>query len=206
MSVIKDILQAIWLSFLSTIWTLVGVGVVYLWLGIGALLNNPSLGLFGLLLAIFPVPIILFAYINHILWGKSDSNQPPWIASNSSMHEATWQWFIASTTSIVVFIMMVGVVMVTHPANFYDYPYRYRYRNYDRFYEQIAVYLSLVWYVIATLMFRWKRLWAKKAANKQIRKAEVKKINHEQSVKQTLALTIDEELEQLKQTMKKKDI
>ncbi|MFM7575630.1 MAG: hypothetical protein ACKO5Q_01615 [Microcystaceae cyanobacterium] len=45
------------------------------------------------------------------------------------MHEATWQWFIASTTSIVVFIMMVGVVMVTHPANFYDYPYRYRYRN-----------------------------------------------------------------------------
>jgi hypothetical protein len=107
MSVLKDILNAFWLLLLLIVWILAGKGIFYTGAALSVLFNNFFFIGIGIFLIIFPLPVTIFAYIHYGLWRKADTNKPKWIASNASMHEATWQWFIAVVASIVAWFNII---------------------------------------------------------------------------------------------------
>jgi hypothetical protein len=193
MNVLKDILCTFWLLLLVIVWSLAGKATFYVGVALEALFPNGFFLPAAIFLIIFPLPVTIFAYIHHFLWGKADTNKPKWIASNASMHEAMWQWFIAVTASIVVIVMVIIFMSITGRFN--------NFYGSSQLEDKVNAYFSLVWFVIATLMFRWKRLWGKKTAAKKT-KQEAKTV--QQSVKQHLTLTVDDELELLKQQINKK--
>jgi hypothetical protein len=94
MSVLKDILNAFWLLLLLIVWILAGKATFYTGVALSALFPNGFFLEAAIFLIIFPLPVTIFAYIHYGLWGKADTNKPKWIASNASMHEATWQWLV----------------------------------------------------------------------------------------------------------------
>lgn len=113
MGTIKDILNALWLILLMVIWVLAGTGTGYTGLALNALFPNGFFLIAAGFLITFPLPVVIFAYIHYFLWGKADTNKPQWIASNASMHEATWQWFIGVVASIAALIMFALLTAVT---------------------------------------------------------------------------------------------
>jgi hypothetical protein len=179
---------------LLIVWILAGKATFYTGVALSALFPNGFFLEAAIFLIIFPLPVTIFAYIHYGLWGKADTNKPKWIASNASMHEATWQWFIAVVASIVAVIMLSLASVVTqgtlNPANLPNE-------------KELNLYTFLVWGVVSTLMFRWKRLWAKKTEAKAKAKAEIT-AKQKQALKHIVALTPEEEMELLKQQINKK--
>lgn len=195
MTVLKDILSALWLLLLLIVWSLAGKATFYIGAAFSGLFDNSFFIGMAIFLIVFPLPVIIFAYIHYGLWGKADTNKPKWIASNASMHEATWQWFIAVVASIVALIMGAVAIAITGGTLNPNFP--------NRFESQINTFALLVWLTISTLMFRWKRLWAKKVKAKATAKAEIT-AKQKQSLKDIVTLTPEEETELLKQQLNKK--
>jgi hypothetical protein len=69
--------------------------------------------------------------------------------------------------------------------------------------KELNLYTFLVWGVVSTLMFRWKRLWAKKTEAKAKANAEIT-AKQKQALKHIVTLTTEEEMELLKQQLNKK--
>lgn len=199
MTVLKDILQAGWLSLLMIPWVFFGTFITLGTIPLGALFDSGLVGVSGLMVSLTFFPILLFAYIHSVIWGKRNG-KTPFLPSRLSWIEGLAQWLIAVTASLIVMVMMSLVIYVSFDATggFYDRDIA-RVVMYNLTHNKnLTLFFSLVWYVVATLMFRWKRLWGKK------NKHEAKTFKPEQSIQHHLHLTVDEELELLKQQLNKK--
>jgi hypothetical protein len=145
--------------------------------------------------------------VEHIFWGKHDSKLPAWLASWPSWHEGLWEWFIASTaTVIVVLLLFICTMVILFPI------YGVRGGNVDpdrvqAIMEPVGNVLMPIalglWLLIAAKMQRWKRLWAKKTEAKAKANAEIT-AKQKQALKHIVTLTPEEERELLQQQLNKK--
>jgi hypothetical protein len=200
---LEDILQACLLSVLMIPWIFFGTFITIGTIPLGALFDNGLVAVSGFVVSLTFFPILLFTYIHSVTRGKRDG-KTPFIPSQLSWLEGFAQWFIAVTSSIIVIIMMSLVVHISFDTTgaFYDRDIA-RVVIYNLTHNKhITMFFVLVWYSIAALMFRWKRLLFKSTAKKA--KNEAQTVKPEQSVNNHLHLTIDDELELLKQQFNNK--
>ena len=198
-----DWLRALWLFFLTSLWFVLGWKIIQSTALLSFLLDNLYILTLGMIFVAIILPIACSTYMHYIFWGKHDSKLPAWLASWPSWHEGLWEWFIASTaTVIVVLLLFICTMVILLPI------YGAGGENVDpdrvqAMMEPVGNVLMPIafglWLLIAAKMQRWKRLWAKKAKAK----AEIT-AKQKQSLKDIVTLTPDEELELLKQQLNKK--
>jgi hypothetical protein len=210
-----DWLRALWLFFLTSLWLVLGWKIIQSTALLSFLLDNLYILTLGMIFVAIILPITCSTYMHYIFWGKHDSKLPAWLASWPSWHEGLWEWFIASTaTVIVVLLLFICTMVILFPI------YGVRGGNVDpdrvqAIMEPVGNVLMPIalglWLLIAAKMQRWKRLWAKKAKAKAEAKTEAKaKANAEitakqkQALKHIVTLTTEEEMELLKQQLNKK--
>jgi hypothetical protein len=165
-------------------------------------------------LTVCVMPLMILSYIHWFLWGKRTSQLPWWLPSVRSWGEGIWQWGISFIglaipfKAIAIFAKQSSEWGVTLTGN----PFLVLHLKPDLI-ETLAALTLIFWFLFmgeahlarrritnwwnSPERLRWFR-WSKKST--------AKKVQPGQSVKKHFPLTVDEELELLKQQLNKKPL
>lgn len=206
---LKDWLHTLWVVLATSVWM---AGLNNFWTDseiVSFVLLHPEFLRPLIFLTIFVMPLMILSYIHWFLWGKKKSQLPWWLPSVHSWGEGLWQWgisFIGLAIPLKAIAMFAeqsaewGMTLTGNPFLVF--------RLKPDLIETLTA-LTLIFWILfmgeAHLARRrishwWNARTAKKTETKQEQSVKPK-----QPVEQALPLTVDDELELLKQQIKKKD-
>lgn len=192
----RDWVQTLWLFMLNLVWGAVvrqSNGDTYRFLG-----DHQSLILPWVLTNAFVIPMLIFTYTHWFLWGKKKTGLPSWLPSLRSWGEGLWQWAISwlglLIPFVVIFLFNLLLMSLSMAGNNAQDIKAFLVDHLD---DQMVM-AFIFWFLFVGECHLVRRRLTHWWNNHKSQKTKP------DNGKQTLPLTVDDELELLKAQIKKK--